>query len=96
MSTLVVAEHDQSQVSSATLATITAASQIGEDITLLVLGSQAGPAAEAAAKVAGVKKVLHAADPKYDHYVAEEVAELLVAAQKAENYSHVLAPSSSA
>ncbi|CAH0487650.1 unnamed protein product [Peronospora farinosa] len=96
MSTLVVAEHDQSQVSSATLATITAASQIGGDITLLVLGSQAGPAAEAAAKVAGVKKVLHAADPKYDHYVAEEVAELLVAAQKAENYSHVLAPSSNA
>ncbi|KAE8896152.1 Electron transfer flavoprotein subunit alpha [Phytophthora fragariae] len=96
MSTLVVAEHNQAQISGATLATVTAASQIGGDITLLVMGSQAGPAAEAAAKVAGVKNVLHAADPKYDHLVAEEVAELLVAAQKADNYSHVLAPSSNA
>ncbi|KAF4133011.1 Electron transfer flavoprotein FAD-binding domain [Phytophthora infestans] len=96
MSTLVVAEHNQSQISGPTLATVSAASQIGGDITVLVLGSQAGPAAEAAAKVAGVKSVLHAADAKYDHYVAEEVAELLVAAQKAGNYSHVLAPSSNA
>ncbi|KUF91351.1 CTD small phosphatase protein 2 [Phytophthora nicotianae] len=96
MSTLVVAEHNQSQISGATLATVSAATQIGGDITMLVLGSQAGPAAEAAAKVAGVTNVLHAADPKYDHCVAEEVAELLVAAQKAGDYSHVLAPSSNA
>lgn len=96
MSTLVVAEHNLSQISGPTLATVTAATQIGGDITLLVLGSQAGPAAEAAAKVAGVKNVLHAADPKYDHYVAEEVTELLIAAQKTNNYTHVLAPSSNA
>ncbi|CAH0474666.1 unnamed protein product [Peronospora belbahrii] len=96
MSTLVVAEHDQLQVSSATLATVTAASQIGGDITMLVLGSQAGPAAEAAAKISGVNNVLHASDVKYDHYLAEEVAELLVTLQKAENFSHVLAPSSNA
>ncbi|CEG49655.1 electron transfer flavoprotein subunit beta [Plasmopara halstedii] len=96
MSTLVVAELNQSQISGPTLATVTAANKIGGDITMLVLGSQAGPAAEAAAKVAGVKNVLHAADPKYDHFVAEEVAELLIAAQKASNYSHVLAPSSNA
>ncbi|RLN94470.1 hypothetical protein BBJ28_00005380, partial [Nothophytophthora sp. Chile5] len=85
MSTLVVAEHNQTEVSGATLSTVTAASQIGGDITLLVMGSQAGPAAAAAAKVAGVSSVLHAADPKYDHYVAEEVAELLVATQKAQS-----------
>ncbi|CAI5729723.1 unnamed protein product [Hyaloperonospora brassicae] len=96
MSTLVIAEHNQSQISSGTLSTVTAASQMGGDITLLVLGSQAGPAAEAAAKIPGVKNVLHAADPKYDHSLAEEVAELLVATQKAENYTHVLAPSSNA
>lgn len=63
---------------------------------MLVLGSQAAPAANAATKVAGVHSVLHASHTKYDHLLAEEVAELLVALQKTSLFSHILAPSSNA
>lgn len=96
LSTLVVAEHNQSEVSGATLSAVTAATQIGGDVTLLVLGSQAAGVADKAAKIAGVSSVLLAADAKYDHLLAEEVTELLVAAQKDKQFSHILAPSSNA
>lgn len=96
LSTLVVAEHNATEVSGATLSAVTAATQIGGDITLLVLGSQAAGVAESAAKIAGVKSVLHASDAKYDHLLAEEVTELLVATQKEKQFSHILAPSSNA
>lgn len=96
LSTLVVAEHNQKDISPATLSTVTAASKLGGDVTLLVLGSKADAVAQQAAKVAGVKNVLVAKDAKYDHLVAEDVSELLVATQKTNNYSHILAPSSNA
>ncbi len=72
------------------------ASKIGGDITLLVLGSQAEGVANAATKINGVKSVLYAKDAKYDHLIAEDVTELLVATQNANNYSHILAPRSNA
>ncbi|KAI9917389.1 hypothetical protein PsorP6_013222 [Peronosclerospora sorghi] len=96
LSTLVVAEHKQSHVSPATLATVTAAAQLGGDITLLVMGSHARDVVDAAAKVAGVHTVVHAADPTFDHGVAEDVAELVVTLQAQEQFSHILAPSSNA
>ena len=64
-STLVVAEHDGSAVSQGTLATVTAASKIGGDITVLVTGSAIGDAAKSAATIGGVTKVLSA-----DHEVS--------------------------
>ncbi|MBT6117106.1 MAG: electron transfer flavoprotein subunit alpha/FixB family protein [Rhodospirillaceae bacterium] len=90
MSNLVVAEHDNSELKPATLNTVTAAAQIGGDVHILVAGHECGAVAEAAAKVAGVAKVLHADAPALEHGVAENLAP--VVARLAADYSHVLAP----
>ena len=60
MSILVIAEHDNATLKAATLNTVTAATQLGDEVTVLVAGHNCGAAAQAAAKIAGVKKVLHA------------------------------------
>ncbi|WP_028466041.1 FAD-binding protein [Nisaea denitrificans] len=93
MSVLVVAEHDNSEIAPATLNTVTAAAEIGGDITVLVAGSGSAAAADAAAKIAGVSKVLHADSAEYANGLAENVAPLVVAL--ATGYSHVLAPATS-
>ena len=90
MSILVIAEHDNAALKSATLNTVTAASQLGSDIAVLVAGHNCGTVAQAAAKVAGVKKVLHADAPHYANQLAENVASLVVGL--ASGYSHILAP----
>ncbi|CAL94538.1 electron transfer flavoprotein subunit alpha/FixB family protein [Azoarcus olearius] len=91
---LVLAEHDNHTLKAATLNTVTAAAKIGGDIHVLVAGSNCGAAAEAAAKVAGVAKVLVADAPHLDAQLAENVSVLLQTLAPA--YSHVLAPSTSA
>lgn len=93
MSVLVVAEHDNSEISPATLNTVTAAVEIGGDVAVLVAGSGSAGAAEAAAKIAGVSKVLHADAAEYANGLAENVAPLVVSL--ASGYSHVLAPATS-
>jgi electron transfer flavoprotein alpha subunit len=93
MSVLVVAEHDNSEIAPATLNTVTAAAEIGGDVTVLVAGSGSSAAADAAAKIAGVSKVLHADAAEYANGLAENVAPLVVAL--AAGYSHVLAPATS-
>ncbi len=90
MAVLVVAEHANSALKAATLNAVTAASAIGGDVHVLIAGHNARPAAEAAAKVAGVAKVLLADAPAYEHPVAEALAPLVV--KLAAGYSHVLAP----
>ncbi|MBV9150718.1 MAG: FAD-binding protein [Alphaproteobacteria bacterium] len=94
MSVLVIAEHDNHAVKPATLNTVTAASEIakaaGSDVHILVAGRECRPAAEAAAQVAGIAKILLADDAAYDHGIAENWAPLIV--KLAANYSHVLAP----
>ncbi len=77
MNTLVWVEHDNATVKDATLAAVTAAGQIGE-VTALVAGADCDGAAQAAAKIAGVSKVLKADDPAYGHALAENVAPLIV------------------
>ena len=73
MKTLVLVEHDGSSIKDATLATVTAASQLGE-VHLLVAGSGVGGVADAAAKIDGVQKV-HVADGAHlEHQLAEDVA----------------------
>ena len=93
MALLVVAEHDNKTLKSSTLNALAAASAIGGETHVLVAGSNARPAAEAAAQAAGVGKVLLAEDPAYEHIVAEDLANLVV--KLAPSYSHVLAPASS-
>jgi len=78
MKTLVLVEHDGQAVKDATLATVTAAGQLG-DVELLVAGQGVGAVADAAAKIAGVSKVLVADDAAYANLLAENVAKLVVA-----------------
>jgi electron transfer flavoprotein alpha subunit len=94
MSILIVADHDNATLKAATLHAVTAAQKIGGDIHILVAGSGARPAADAAAKVAGVAKVLLAEAPALEHQLAEAVAPLVV--DLAKGYSHVLATATSA
>ncbi|MCO5104593.1 MAG: FAD-binding protein [Burkholderiaceae bacterium] len=88
MTALVIAEHDNASLKGATLNTVTAASQCGGEVHVLVAGHNAGPAAEAAAKIAGVTKVLHADAAALEHGLAENVAAQVLAV--ASNYSHIL------
>jgi electron transfer flavoprotein alpha subunit len=91
MSILVIAEHDNASLKGATLNTVTAAAQCGADVHVLVAGHNAGPAAAAAAQVAGVTKVLHADDASLAMGLAENVAAQVLAIAGA--YSHILFPS---
>ncbi|HTH16705.1 MAG TPA: FAD-binding protein [Magnetospirillum sp.] len=90
MSVLVLAEHEAGQLKAATLNTVTAAKQLGGDVHVLVAGSGVAAVAEAAAKVAGVAKVLLADAPAYANALAEPLSALLV--QLAGGYSAILAP----
>jgi electron transfer flavoprotein alpha subunit len=90
MACLVIAEHDNQSIKAATLNTVTAAVACGGDVHVLVAGHNAGAAAAAAAKVAGVAKVLHADGEGFAHSLAENVAAQVVAL--AGGYSHILFP----
>jgi len=90
MAVLVIAEHDNAALKGATLNTVSAAAQCGGDVHVLVAGSGAGAAAQAAAQVAGVAKVLHADDARFAELLAEDVAAQVLAL--ASGYSHILFP----
>ena len=90
MSILVIAEHDNASLKGATLNTVTAAQACGGDVHILVAGHHAAAAAQAAAQVAGVSKVLHADSDALAHGLAENVAAQVLAV--ASNYSHILFP----
>jgi electron transfer flavoprotein alpha subunit len=88
MAILVIAEHDNSSLKGATLNTVAAAQAIGGDVDILVAGAGCGAVAEAAAKVAGVNKVLLADNAAYANQLAENVALLVAEVGKA--YTHIL------
>ncbi len=90
MTSLVIAEHDNATIKGATLNTVTAALACGGDVHVLVAGSSAGPAAAAAAQIAGVAKVIHADGAHFAHGLAENMAAQVLAI--AANYSHILFP----
>ncbi len=90
MSILVVAEHDNQALNAATRNTITAASQIGGDVTVLVAGQDCAAVGEQAAAVAGVSKVLVADNAVYGHQLAENVS--LLVSELGKDYGYVLAP----
>lgn len=90
MTVLVYAEHDNKELKSATLATITVAKQIGSDVHVLIAGADVGAVANETAQVAGVSKVLVADGTPFAHQLAENVAPLV--ASLAGGYTHIIAP----
>lgn len=90
MATLVIAEHNNAALAAVTLNTVAAAAKIGGDIHVLVAGQNVAGVAEAAAKIAGVSKVLVADNAAYANLLPENVAPLI--AELGKGYSHVLAP----
>ena len=93
MSTLVIAEHDNGSLKGATLNAVTAAQALGADVDVLVAGADCGAAAEAAAKVAGVSRVLVADNAAYGHQLAENVS--LLIADVGAAYDNIVAPATS-
>jgi len=89
MKTLVLVEHDNDSVNDATLSAVTAAAKLG-DVDALVAGENCGAAADAAAKIAGVGKVLKADDAAYGHQLAENLAPLI--AKVMDGYDALVAP----
>jgi len=90
MTALVIAEHDNQSIKGATLNTVTAAVACGGEVHVLVAGHNAAAAAQAAAQIAGVAKVLHADAAAFEHGLAEPVAAQVVALAPA--YSHLVFP----
>ena len=92
MGILVIAEHDNQALKPATLNTVTAATQLGGEVQVLVAGKDCRGVADAAAAVSGVTGVLYADADHYQHDLAEELAPLVVS--QAGAASHILAPAS--
>ena len=90
MAALVIAEHDNVSLKAATLNTVTAALRCGGEVHILVAGSGAGAAAQAAAAITGVSKVLHADGAALAHGLAENLAAQVMGV--ASSYSHILFP----
>lgn len=90
MAILLLAEHDNATLSDQTAKTLTAATQIGGDVHVLVAGSGAQAAADEAAKLSGVSKVLLADDASYANQLAEPLAALIVSL--AASYDVIIAP----
>ncbi|WP_257275262.1 MULTISPECIES: electron transfer flavoprotein subunit alpha/FixB family protein [unclassified Endozoicomonas] len=92
MAILVVAEHDNAALGAATLNTVAAARQIGDDVHVLVAGSGCGSVAEAASAVEGVSKVMVVDNAAYEHQLAENVS--LLVAELGKGYGHILSAAS--
>jgi electron transfer flavoprotein alpha subunit len=90
MSILVIAEHDNNELKGSTLNTVTAASEIGGDVSVLVVGSDSSSVAEQASKISGINSVIHVDDPIYKNFLAEDLGNLVVSV--ADGFSYILAP----
>ena len=91
MKTLVIAEHDNASLKAATLNAIAAAGALGGDVDILVAGARCGAAADTAAQVPSVSKVICADNPAYEHQLAENVS--LLVAELGADYDNLLASS---
>lgn len=89
MAILVIAEHDNSELKSATLNTVTAAVQMGGDVHVLVAGAGCQSVADAAAQIQGVSQVLLAEEACYEHQLAENLS--LLIAELGKDYTHIAA-----
>lgn len=93
-STLVVAEHDNSTLTPVTLSAITAAKQLGGEVSCLVAGSKCASVVEEISKVAGISKVLVAESEAFHGFLPERLAPLVLATQNQFKYTHILAGAS--
>ena len=90
MSILVIAEHDNNELKVSTLNTVTAALEIGGDVSVLVVGSDSSSVAEQASKISGINSVIHVDDPIYKNFLAEDFGNLVTSV--ADGFSYILAP----
>ena len=88
MSVLLIAEHNNKEVKPFTLNVISAASQINDDVHVLVLGLNSDAVAKAVSEVPNVKKVIHINNPLYENYLAENYTSVIVRLSK--DYSHIM------
>lgn len=94
-STLVVIEHSDAEITPATLHSITAANQLGGNVTCLVAGVNCAPAASELSKIKGVSKILIAQNDCYKGYLPEPLSNLVLDVQKKLNFTHILATATS-
>ena len=90
MSILVIAEHDNSNLKGSTLNTITAASLLDGEISLLIAGSNMNSVLEEAQTIDGVSKILTCDSDSYSNSIAEDLSSLIIA--NSDGYTHILAP----
>ena len=90
MTTLLIAEHDNNNISDSVRKAITAAKEIGETVDILVAGKDCNSVADEAAKISGVNKVLICDNDIYSKHLAEPYADLIVSL--ASNYNTFIAP----
>jgi electron transfer flavoprotein alpha subunit len=90
----VIAEHNNESLTAITKNSVTAAKQIGYDVTVLVAGTKVGSVASSAAKLDGVKRVIIAESDAYKGFLPEALTPLILAAQKQFNFSHIVAGAS--
>jgi len=90
MSILVIAEHDNNELKVSTLNTVTAALEIGGDVSVLVVGSESSSVAEQASKISRINSVIHVDDPIYKNFLAEDLGNLVVSV--ADGFNYILAP----
>ena len=88
MSVLLIAEHNNKEVKPFTLNAITAASQIDQDLHVLVIGHKADDVAKSISQTANVKKVIHIDNEIYENYLAENFTPAII--NQSENYSHII------
>ena len=88
MAVLLIAEHNNKELKPFTLNAITAASQINEDLHVLVIGNKADTVAKSISEVPNVKKVIHVDNEIYENYLAENYTPVVV--KHSENYSHII------
>ncbi len=90
MNILVIAEHDNNELKSSTLNTITAAHKLSADIDVLVAGSEVAEVSKQAAAIENIKSVISVDDPIYKNFLAEDFGNLV--ASMGDQYSYILAP----
>ena len=88
MSVLLIAEHNNKEVKPFTYNAITAASQIDQDLHVLLIGHQADSVAKSLSEVPNVKKVIQVDNEMYENYIAENFTSVVI--KNAENYTHIV------
>ena len=88
MSALLIAEHNNKEIKPFTLNSITAASQIDQDLHVLVIGYSCETVAKSISEIPNVKKVIHVDDSVYENYLPENFTPVVI--KNSENYSHII------